>query len=59
MEIEYNFCLNISINNLQIHFNPNGLDDNGYNQWASDDYTYSINFLSKIFHTGLLLLFLP
>ena len=44
MEIEYNFCLNISINNLQIHFNPNGLDDNGYNQWASDDYTYSINW---------------
>jgi hypothetical protein len=44
MEIEYNFCLNISINNLQIHFNPNGLDDNGYNQWVSDDYTYSINW---------------
>ena len=44
MEIEYNFCLNISINNLQIHFNPNGLDDNGYNQWVSDDYVYSINW---------------
>jgi hypothetical protein len=44
MEIEYNFCLNISINNLQIHFNPNGLDNNGYNQWVSDDYTYSINW---------------
>ena len=44
MEIEYNFCLNISINNLQIHFNPNGLDDNGYNQWVSDDYIYSINW---------------
>ena len=44
MEIEYNFCLNISINNLQIHFNPNGLDVNGYNQWVSDDYTYSINW---------------
>ena len=42
--MEYNFCLNISINNLQIHFNPNGLDDNGYNQWVSDDYTYSINW---------------
>ena len=44
MEVEYNFCLNISINNLQIHFNPNGLDDNGYNQWVSDDYVYSINW---------------
>ena len=44
MEIEYNFCLNISINNLQIHFNPNGLDNNGYNQWVSDDYVYSINW---------------
>lgn len=44
MEIEYNFCLNSSINNLQIHFNPNGVDSNGYNQWISDDYVYSINW---------------
>jgi hypothetical protein len=44
MEIEYNFCLNSSIDNLQIHFNPNGLDNDGYNQWISDDNTYSINW---------------
>jgi hypothetical protein len=44
METEYNFCLNISINNLQIHFNQNGEDSNGYTQWVSDDYTYSINW---------------
>lgn len=44
MEIEYNFCLNSSINNLQIHFNSNGLDSNGYNQWISDDNVYSINW---------------
>ena len=42
METEYNFCLNSSIDNLQIHFNPYGVDSNGYNQWVSDDYTYFI-----------------
>ena len=47
-ETLYNFCLNITINNLQIHFNPNGEDSNGYNQWVSDDYTYTINWDSSL-----------
>jgi hypothetical protein len=42
MEIEYNFCLTSSIDNLQIHFNPNGEDSNGYNTWISDDTIYSV-----------------
>jgi hypothetical protein len=44
MEIEYNFCLTSSIDNLQIHFNPNGEDSNGHNQWISDDSIYSVNW---------------
>ena len=44
METEYNFCLNSSIDNLQIHFNQDGEDSSGYNQWSSDDSTYSINW---------------
>ena len=31
MEIEYNFCLNSSIDNIQIHFNQDGEDSSGYN----------------------------
>lgn len=48
METEYNFCLNSSIDNLQIHFNPYGVDSNGYNQWVSDDYTYLITWDTSI-----------
>ena len=40
--MSYNFCLTSNINNLQIHFNPNGIDVNGYNTWISDDETYSV-----------------
>jgi hypothetical protein len=48
METEYNFCLNSSIDNLQIHFNQDGEDSNGYTQWVSDDSTYSINWDSSL-----------
>ena len=37
-----NFCLTSSIGNLQIHFNPNGVDLNGYDTWISDDEVYSV-----------------
>jgi hypothetical protein len=43
-ETLYNFCLTSSIDNLQIHFNPNGEDSNGYNTWISDDSIYSVNW---------------
>jgi hypothetical protein len=47
-ETLYNFCLTSSIDNLQIHFNPNGEDTNGYNCWISDDLLYSINWNTSI-----------
>jgi hypothetical protein len=41
-ETLYDFCLTSSVDNTQIHFNPNGEDFNGYNSWISDDTNYSI-----------------
>ena len=38
----YNFCLTSSVDNIQIHFNPNGADDNDFNKWISDDLIYSV-----------------
>ena len=41
----YDFCMNILIldtSNNTIHFNPNGVDNNGKNKWISDDTVYQI-----------------
>lgn len=48
MENEYDFCLTNKVDNLSIHFNPNGFDTNGYPQWISNDMVYSINFNPEI-----------
>jgi hypothetical protein len=41
----YDFCMNIVIQDVSddnIHFNPNGFDNNGKHRWISDDEEYQI-----------------
>ena len=41
----YDFCMNIVIQDVSddnVHFNPNGFDNNGKHRWISDDEEYQI-----------------